>query len=187
MKEVLPSDYDLSEVHLVCHGPSAAQFKYTTGTVICFHRPTVDCDIVCTPAYRLGREGYWNLPTITTNTLYFPQDKNFIKFLYSHKSLSLIDRTHLLYKWAVYQVHTNYDSYSDSGQRAYLWALQNNAEKIHLWGFDNIWETREIYDSEYFERYAIFHNEENYLEDKKYLGKRKIWKSILQSNTEIHK
>ena len=37
------------------------------------------------------------------------------------------------------------------------------------------------------ERYAIFHNEENYLEDKKYLGKRKIWKSILQSNTEIHK
>lgn len=190
MKEVLPSDYDLSEVHLVGNGPSASQFKYTTGTVICFHKPTVDeCDILCTPAFRLGKEGYWSLPTIITYDINFFEDKRLISYLYSKKSVSAIESKHLCYKWGVYRVyseHAHNHKFTDSGQRAYIWANHNKAKKIHLWGFDNIWTTEDdLYITTSVS--GIFDYEHNYISDKKYLVKRNLWNSILQPNTEIHK
>jgi hypothetical protein len=190
MKEVLPSDYDLSEVHLVGNGPSASQFKYTTGTVICFHKPTVDeCDIICTPIKRIGKEGYWNLPTIVGYILYLPRDKMIAKWLYLNKSLSIIENNHFCHKWATYQLCFSHKGccLTDSGQRAYLWAMHNGAKKIHLWGFDNIWTTDDTYITSDPSAYDIFDNESNYISDKKYLDKRKLWKPILQPNTEIHK
>ena len=189
MKEILPSDYDLSEVHLVGNGPSASQFKYTTGTVICFHKPTVDeCDIVCTTAHRVGKEGYWNLPTIVGYILHLPRDKIFSKWLYLNKSLSVINNSHFCYKWSVYQVvKINSNIFTDSGQRAYLWAIHNGAKKIHLWGFDNIWTTDDTYITSDPSAYDIFDNESHFFSDKRYLIKRNLWKPILQPNTEIHK
>lgn len=192
MKEILPSDYDLSEVHLVGNGPSASKFKYTTGTVICFHKPTVNrCDIVCTPAFRAGIEGYWNLPTIITYDINFSEDKRLISYLYSKKSVSAIESKHLCLKWSVYRVyseHTYNHKLSDSGQRAYIWAIHNGAKKIHLWGFDNIWSTEDdLYITSDPSVFHIFDNERNYVSNKKYLVKRDLWPSILQPNTEIHK
>ncbi len=188
MKEVLPSNYDLSEVHIIGNGPSAVNFNYTTGTIICFHKPIVNCDIVCTQGYRVGIEGYWGKPFITTCTLYLPNDKNFAKWLYLKKSSSSIENNHFCYKWSVYQLCSgNKHNYiTDSGQRAYLWAIHNGAKKIHLWGFDNIWSTEEIYITNN-PVHNIFYTESNYVSDKKFLDKRIYWKSILQPNTEIHK
>ena len=188
MKEVLPSDYDLSEVHIIGNGPSAVNFNYTTGTVICFHKPTVDeCDIICTPAKRIGKEGYWNLPIIVSHTLDFSQDKIFIKWLYLNKSLSLIDSSHFCHKWSVYQVVRRFGlGHTDSGQKAYLWAIHNGAKKIHLWGFDNIWNTEDNYITSN-PVHEIFDMTANFYWDKKYLYNRKLWKLILQPNTEIHK
>ena len=191
MKEILPSDYDLSEVHLVGNGPSASKFKYTTGTVICFHKPTISCDIVCTPAFRVGIEGHWNIPTIITYDINFSEDKKLLRYLHSNKSLSAIESSHFCFKWGVYRVypgHAYNHKLTDSGQRAYIWAIHNGAKKIHLWGFDNIWTTdNDIYITNKPYIFDIFDYESKYLSDKNYLAKRYFWKSILQPNTEIHK
>ena len=104
MKEVLPSDYDFSEVHLVGDGPSASQFKYTTGTVICFHKPTISCDIVCTPAFRVGIRGHLNITTIINFDIKFSEDKKILRYFHSNKSLSAIESSYFCFKWGGYRV-----------------------------------------------------------------------------------
>ena len=186
-------DYQFNTVHIIGGGPSRHNLSYDEGLVISCHSPFHNSHILSTPDFRVGIPKLYNCPYIISHAIDLSGKyktrlgKDAARDLYSDiKNISRIDKIYAINDWNIYYLDES--SFGDTGIFTYIWVQHQNPTKIHLWGFDSLFDdTRpylgltEVTDISWLIAKPFRESDPDFLKTRK-----QHFSELLRDNTEVH-